>query len=35
MGREKRLAQVDDLVLEISRAADRLRRELTSIQDNP
>ncbi len=34
MGREKRLAQVDALVLEISRAADRLRRELNSIEDN-
>jgi CheY-like chemotaxis protein/HPt (histidine-containing phosphotransfer) domain-containing protein len=35
MGREKRLAQVDALVLEIRRAADRLRQELTSIQETP
>ena len=34
MGREKRLAQIDPLVLEIGRAADRLRRELVHIQQN-
>jgi len=32
MGREKRLAQIDPLILEIGRAADRLRQELVRIQ---